>query len=144
MLSRLASGRARLQIHPQIIKTVEKGGSQIIHPSDLTSKIEAKMSTLTLCRKDEVPEDEGLKIEKHDLSVAVFQFEGNYYVMDDLCSHGPGSLSEGFLDGYEIECDFHAGAFDIRTGEVLRPPCMVPQKTYKVIEHPEDVVIEIP
>jgi len=102
------------------------------------------MSTLTLCKKDEVPEDEGLKIEKDDLSVAVFQFEGNYYVMDDLCSHGPGSLSEGFLDGYEIECDFHAGAFDIRTGEVLRPPCMVPQKTYRVIDHSEDVVIEIP
>ena len=144
MLSRPASGRARLQNHRQIIKTVDKRGSQIRHSSDLTSKIEAKMSTLTLCKKDEVPEDEGLKIEKDDLSVAVFQFDGNYYVMDDLCSHGPGSLSEGFLDGYEIECDFHAGAFDIRTGEVLRPPCMVPQKTYRVIDHSEDVVIEIP
>ena len=55
------------------------------------------MSTLTLCKKDEVPEDEGLKIEKDDLSVAVFQFDGNYYVMDDLCSHGPGCQPAGAI-----------------------------------------------
>ncbi|MEK9685508.1 MAG: non-heme iron oxygenase ferredoxin subunit [Rhodospirillaceae bacterium] len=101
------------------------------------------MATITLCNKDDVPEDEGIRVEMGDLSVAVFHVEGNYYVMDDLCSHGPGSLSEGFLDGYEIECDFHSGAFDIRTGAVMRPPCMIPQKTYKVLDHPDHVIIEL-
>jgi nitrite reductase/ring-hydroxylating ferredoxin subunit len=54
-------------------------------------------------------------------------------VTDDHCTHGPGSLSDGYLDGFEIECDFHNGKFDIRTGEVTAPPCMIPVKTYKVI-----------
>jgi nitrite reductase/ring-hydroxylating ferredoxin subunit len=99
---------------------------------------------LTLCKKSEISEDEGSKVEKDDFSVAVFHVEGEFFVMDDLCTHGPGSMSQGFLEGHIIECDFHAGCFDIRTGEVASPPCMVPMRTFKVVDDPEDVVIELP
>ncbi|MBK18494.1 MAG: (2Fe-2S)-binding protein [Rhodospirillaceae bacterium] len=104
----------------------------------------SEASTLTLCKKSDVEEDEGYKVDTEGLSLAVFHVEGEFFVMDDLCSHGPGSLSQGYLDGYNIECDFHAGCFDIRTGEVTAPPCMIPMKTYKVVDHPEDVIIEWP
>ena len=43
---------------------------------------------------------------------------------------GPGSLSEGYIDGDVVECNFHNGQFDIKTGEVVSPPCMIPVKTY--------------
>ena len=43
-----------------------------------------------------------------------------------------------------IECDFHNGAFDIRTGEVVAPPCMVPLKTYVVVPDDTKVIIEEP
>jgi nitrite reductase/ring-hydroxylating ferredoxin subunit len=68
---------------------------------------------------------------------------GEFYVTDDNCTHGPGSLSEGYLDGHEIECDFHQGCFDIRTGEVTVPPCIVPIKTYKVVVEGGRVTIEV-
>jgi hypothetical protein len=42
----------------------------------------------------------------------------------------PGSLSEGFIDGDVVECNFHNGQFDIKTGEIVSPPCMIPVKTY--------------
>jgi nitrite reductase/ring-hydroxylating ferredoxin subunit len=58
--------------------------------------------------------------------------DDQFYVTDDLCTHGPGSLSEGCIDGDVIECDFHNGAFNIRTGEVVAPPCMIPLRTYEV------------
>ena len=86
---------------------------------------------IDLCGVDEVEEGEGLKVEAEGLTLAVFKVEGEVYVIDDTCTHGPGSLSEGFLDGHEIECDFHQGCFDIRTGEVTAPPCTVPVKTYE-------------
>ena len=41
-----------------------------------------------------------------------------------------------------IECDFHNGSFNIKTGEVVDPPCMIPQKTYKVIVENDTVFIE--
>ncbi len=99
---------------------------------------------IDLCGLDDVDEGGALKVEKDGLALAVFKVEGEVFVISDTCTHGPGSLSEGFLDGFEIECDFHQGCFDIRTGEVTAPPCTVPVKTYKV--HVEDgrVTIEAP
>jgi nitrite reductase/ring-hydroxylating ferredoxin subunit len=96
-----------------------------------------------LCAMDGVAEGAVIRVEVGDLTVAVYRVEGNFYVTDDHCTHGPGSLSEGFLDGYEIECDFHQGCFDIRTGEVTQPPCIVPIRTYKVIVENGRVLIEI-
>ena len=75
--------------------------------------------------------------------IAVYNVDGVYYVTDDTCTHGPGSLSEGDLSGHVIECEFHYGSFDIRTGEVVAPPCMVPLRTYKVINENDVIFIEV-
>lgn len=87
---------------------------------------------LDLCAMDEVNTGQALKIESTGLTLAVFNLEGDFFVTDDLCTHGPGSLSEGYIIGDAVECNFHNGVFDIRTGAVLAPPCMTPIKTYPV------------
>lgn len=87
---------------------------------------------IALCRTDEVAPNAALKVEANGLTLAVFNLNGHFFAMDDACSHGPGSLSEGYVDGDEIECDFHNGRFNIKTGEVAAPPCMIPQKVYAV------------
>lgn len=99
---------------------------------------------IELCKTDDVPPGEALlvEVEEEDLVLAVYNVEGSFFVTDDTCTHGPGSLSEGFLEGHVIECDFHNGAFDIRTGEVVAPPCMTPLKTYKVVLENDAVMIE--
>ena len=85
---------------------------------------------IALCKAAEVAPGTALKVETGDLTLAVFNLDGEFFVMDDECSHGPGSLSEGYIEGDEIECDFHNGRFNIKTGEVTSPPCMIPQKVY--------------
>ena len=87
---------------------------------------------LELCATADVAANAALKVEKNGLCLAVFNLEGQFFVTDDLCTHGPGSLSEGYIDGEVIECDFHNGAFNIRSGEVVTPPCMIPLRTYAV------------
>lgn len=84
-----------------------------------------------------------LKVETAGLVLAVYHVEGEFYVTDDQCTHGPGSLSEGFLEGHMIECDFHAGCFDIRTGEVTAPPCYVPIRIYAVSVENGRVLISV-
>ncbi len=96
-----------------------------------------------LCSKDELEEGKILKVEKEGLELAVYRVEDEFFVTDDACTHGPGSLSEGYLDGHVIECDFHNGCFDIRDGSVVAPPCMVPLQTYKVVPHDSAVVIQL-
>ena len=100
------------------------------------------MKTIPLCKTSDVDEGTAIKVETEGLSLAVFNLNGAFYVLDDLCSHGPGSLSEGYITGENIECDFHNGAFHIKTGEVAEPPCLVPQKTYKVVMDGDTVGVE--
>jgi nitrite reductase/ring-hydroxylating ferredoxin subunit len=95
-----------------------------------------------LCKADQVAAGTALRVEAAGLTVAVFNVDGQFYVTDDACTHGPGSLSEGFIDGDVVECNFHNGQFNIKTGEVVSPPCMVPIKTYKTTVEDGRVVIE--
>ena len=85
---------------------------------------------IDLCATDDVAEGEILLVEEQGLTLAVYKVEGEFFVTDDHCTHGPGSLSEGYIDGDIVECDFHNGAFNIKTGEVAAPPCMIPVRTY--------------
>lgn len=97
---------------------------------------------IDLCAAGDVEPGEIVKVEAGELTLAVYNADGAFFVTDDHCTHGPGSLSEGYLDGHIVECDFHNGAFDIRTGEVAAPPCMIPIKTYKTIVENGRVYIE--
>jgi nitrite reductase/ring-hydroxylating ferredoxin subunit len=90
------------------------------------------MQKLELCGADEVSPGCALKVEIAGLVLAVFNLDGEFHVTDDTCTHGPGSLSEGFIEGDTVECDFHNGVFNIRTGAVVAPPCMIPLRTYEV------------
>ena len=98
---------------------------------------------LDLCAASEVAPGSALKVEIEDLALAVFNVGGQFYVTDDLCTHGPGSLSEGYIEDDVVECNFHNGQFNIRTGEVVSPPCMVPIKTYPTLVVDGKVTIEL-
>ena len=90
-------------------------------------------TSVGLCKADEVAAGTALQVEAGGLTLAVFNVDGEFYVTDDACTHGPGSLSEGYIDGDVVECNFHNGQFDIKTGEVVSPPCMIPVKTYPTV-----------
>jgi biphenyl 2,3-dioxygenase ferredoxin component len=90
-------------------------------------------SRIELCNTSDVDVGGALKVEKDDLILAVFNIDGEFFVTDDACTHGPGSLSEGYIEDDVVECNFHNGQFNIKTGEVVAPPCMIPVKTYRTV-----------
>ena len=57
---------------------------------------------------------------------------GQGFPTDNICSHRPARLGEGFLEGPEIECPFHQGRFDIRTGQPTMEPCVEAIQRYPV------------
>src|SRR5688572_20178651 len=66
--------------------------------------------------------------------LAVYNVEGCFYVTSDTCTHGEASLcADGALQGHVVECGWHYGAFDVRTGEPAAAPCVVALRTYKVV-----------
>ena len=99
---------------------------------------------LELCKVGELSDGDVRRVAAGGLTLAVYNVDGEFFVTDDACTHGPGSLSEGFLEGDVIECNFHQGAFHIPTGRVEAPPCMVPLRTYAVQVVDGKVCIEAP
>jgi ethylbenzene dioxygenase ferredoxin subunit len=87
---------------------------------------------LRLCSVEEVSEGLPLQCELEGTAYAVFQLGADYFVIADRCSHGPGSLSEGDVVDGEVECPFHRGRFDIRTGCPTLAPCTVAVRTWNV------------
>ena len=101
------------------------------------------MPRIDLCSTAEVAPGSALRVESGDLNLAVYNIDGEFFCTDDLCTHGPGSLSEGYIDGDVVECNFHNGQFNIKTGEVVSPPCMIPVKTYPVTVDGGAVFIDV-
>jgi nitrite reductase/ring-hydroxylating ferredoxin subunit len=85
-----------------------------------------------IARLDDVPEDGTLRVSFAGEPVCLYNMGGGIYATHDVCTHGQASLSEGFIDGENIECPLHQGMFHIPTGEAVRPPCTENVKVYLV------------
>ncbi|VCU70904.1 2-halobenzoate 1,2-dioxygenase large subunit [Pigmentiphaga humi] len=64
------------------------------------------------------------------LAIALVRQGDEIHAISDRCSHGAGSLSEGRVDGREIECPFHGGRFDLSSGAPTSAPCTKPVKRW--------------
>lgn len=67
-----------------------------------------------------------------NLAVAVYKAEGEFYATQDLCTHERAYLSDGVVVDCVVECPFHQGRFDVKTGEALGAPVITPLQTYPV------------
>ena len=68
---------------------------------------------------------------------------GEWFALDDICSHEMFSLSEGELWGDDVECPQHGSRFNLRTGNPDVPPAVVPVATYPVSVEGEDVYVDV-
>ena len=50
------------------------------------------------------------------IEIALGNLRGEFFAVDDVCTHAYASLSEGGLVGDELECPLHGGCFDPLTG----------------------------
>ena len=87
---------------------------------------------VTVAKVGEIPEGGVKLVRVDDQPVAVFNVGGEYYAIDDLCTHDGGPLAEGRLEGDVIECPRHGARFNVRTGAVLCLPAIAPVPTYAV------------
>ena len=81
---------------------------------------------------DEIEAGRVLVVDVDGDEVAVFNVEGDYYALADVCTHDGGTLADGTVEGHEIECPRHGARFDIRTGKVTAPPAYEHVTAYPV------------
>ena len=82
--------------------------------------------------RDDVPEGDVIGIRVAGKEIAVYDVEGEVFATDNLCTHGAARMSDGFLEGREIECPLHQGRFDVCTGKAMCAPLTDNIRTYPV------------
>jgi 3-phenylpropionate/trans-cinnamate dioxygenase ferredoxin subunit len=93
--------------------------------------------------RSELPPGGKLLAEVDGRPIAVFNVDGSFYAIDDVCTHDGGPLAEGELEGKEIRCPRHGARFDVTTGRALCMPAFEPVATHRVEVRGEDVYVAV-
>jgi 3-phenylpropionate/trans-cinnamate dioxygenase ferredoxin component len=81
---------------------------------------------------EEIPPGQYKTIDVDDVPIAVFNVEGKFYAIEDVCTHDGGILTGGEFKDCVITCPRHGARFDVRTGEVLAEPAYEPVAVFPV------------
>ena len=87
---------------------------------------------VTVARADELVPGEWRVTDVDGTSIVVFNIEGTFYAIEDVCTHDGGQLTGGHVEGDEIVCPRHGARFSICTGEALSAPAYEPTATFPV------------
>ena len=83
-------------------------------------------------RADDFPPGSFRTIDADGTDIAVFNLDGTYYAIENVCTHDGGILTGGPVEGHVIVCPRHGARFSIPTGEVLAPPAYEDVPTFPV------------
>jgi len=81
---------------------------------------------------DEIPPGTHKVVDVDDVMVAVFNIDGKFYAIEDVCTHDGGILTGGPVNGCIITCPRHGATFDVRTGQALTAPAYEPTATFPI------------
>lgn len=96
-----------------------------------------------ICKVDDVPIGKALRVKIGDDAIALVHTKaGEIKAINDKCSHGEISLSEGFVDETTIECWAHGAKFSLETGAPLSLPAYEPVAVYEVMIENGEIYIE--
>ena len=85
-----------------------------------------------VAKVSDIPDPGKITVEVDEELVVLFHVDGQFYCIDDVCTHDGGPLGEGALDGCQIICPRHGARFDIRTGEAVTMPATQDTRTHVV------------
>jgi len=97
-----------------------------------------------VAKVSDIPAGQRRLIELDEVTVALFNIDGHFYCVEDVCTHDSGPVAEGPLEGFAIECPRHGALFDVRDGSVLSMPAVDPIPSYEVKIEGEDIFVESP
>jgi 3-phenylpropionate/trans-cinnamate dioxygenase ferredoxin component len=100
---------------------------------------------IDVCTVSQLPAGERKLVEWEDLEIGVFNCDGEYFAIEDRCSHDDGPLAEGEFDAETctVECPRHGSLFDLRTGKPKTLPAYEPVDTFPVHVDNDTVKLEV-
>ncbi|MBI3089677.1 MAG: Rieske 2Fe-2S domain-containing protein [Candidatus Tectomicrobia bacterium] len=77
---------------------------------------------------EEIPPGEAKAVFFEGEDVGLFNVNGAYYAVDNLCPHAGGALNLGTVEGTRVTCPWHAWVFDLRDGRCVAAAGIAPEK----------------
>lgn len=97
----------------------------------------------TLGKVAEIKEGKCRAFQIEGLAVAVFNVSGEFYALEDQCTHAEVQLSAGWVDDNCVSCPWHGAQFDLKTGEALSLPAIEAVRTFPVQIIGDEIAIEV-
>jgi len=76
------------------------------------------------------------------VEILLCNVDGKIYAIEDVCTHDGGPLDQGELEGERVVCPRHGATFDVRTGDALTLPAVIPLQTFEVSVQGDDILVE--
>jgi 3-phenylpropionate/trans-cinnamate dioxygenase ferredoxin subunit len=95
-----------------------------------------------VARKSEIAPGTTKRVEADGIGILLCNVDGNIYAIEDICTHDGGPLDQGDLEGHCVVCPRHGATFDVRTGEALTLPAVMPVMTFPVTVDGDEILVE--
>ena len=101
------------------------------------------MGRILVGKTSDIPSGKMIMVSTDGKDILVTNVDGNYYAMDDTCTHAGASLSEGSLDGSTVTCPWHGSTWDCKTGKMIAFGVQLKDlSSYKVMVESDNVFVE--
>ena len=102
------------------------------------------MDKILVGTASDIPSGKMVMVSADGKDILVTNVNGNYYAMDDTCTHAGASLSEGSLDGSTVTCPWHGSTWDCKTGKMIAFGVQLNDlPSYKVTVESDEIFVEV-
>ena len=102
------------------------------------------MAKVVVGKTSDIEEGKLVHITAGGKELVVTKLEGNYYAIDDICTHAGAELHEGELNNSELTCPWHGAKWDIKTGNLISfPQKLKPLQSHKISIEKDTLFIEV-
>jgi 3-phenylpropionate/trans-cinnamate dioxygenase ferredoxin subunit len=99
--------------------------------------------TRAVAKRNEIPAGSTKRVVVDGIALLLCNVDGDFYAIEDVCTHDGGPLDQGELEGNRIMCPRHGALFDVTSGAALTLPAVIPLETYAVSTDGDDVLVEM-
>lgn len=82
------------------------------------------------------------RVVADSVEILLCNVDGKIYAIEDVCTHDGGPLDQGELEGDNVVCPRHGATFDVRTGDALTLPAVMPLMTFEVQIEGDDIFVD--
>jgi 3-phenylpropionate/trans-cinnamate dioxygenase ferredoxin subunit len=96
-----------------------------------------------VAKLSEIAQGTTRRVVLNSVEILLCNVDGKVYAIEDVCTHDGGPLDQGTLEGESVVCPRHGATFDVRTGDALTLPAVIPLMTFDVTVQGDDVFVDV-